>query len=154
MKKIYDVNLSMAERDHLENLVSTGVESARKLTRARILLKADEKWSDEEISAALDVGQATVGRIRKKYVEGGLDTALNRKKSSRQYERKLDGIAEAHLTALTCSTPPEGRKRWTLRLLADRLVQLEQVDIESVSHETVRRVLKKTTSNHGKTSSG
>ena len=80
MKKIYDVNLSMAERDHLENLVSTGVESARKLTRARILLKADEKWSDEEISAALDVGQATVGRIRKKYVEGGLDTALNRKK--------------------------------------------------------------------------
>lgn len=153
-KKIHEVDLSLAERDHLKNIVSKGIEKARKLTRARILLKADEKWSDQEISDALDVGIATVGRIRKKYAEEGLDGALNRRQSSRQYESKVDGQAEAHLTALACSAPPEGYSRWTLRLLADKFVQLEQVEVESLSYETVRRVLKKTNSSLGKNSNG
>ena len=112
---------------------------------ARILLKADEDWLDKEISAALDVGQATVERIRKKYAEHGLDAALNRQPSSRVYKRKIDGEDEARLTTLACGQAPEGRARWTLRLLADRFVKLEQVEIESISHETVRQVLKKTT---------
>ena len=142
-KKTYTVELLQSERDHLENLVSTGVEKARKLTRARILLKADEDWTDEAISQALDVGMATVGRIRRKYVDGGLSKALNRKISSRQYEYKIDGKTEAHLVALVCGKAPEGYARWTLRLLADRLVRLEQVQIESISHETVRQALKK-----------
>ena len=142
-KKTYTVELLQSERDHLENLVSTGVEKARKLTRARILLKADEDWTDEAISQALDVGMATVGRIRRKYADGGLSKALNRKISSRQYEYKIDGKTEAHLVALVCGKAPEGYARWTLRLLADRLVRLEQVQIESISHETVRQALKK-----------
>jgi len=142
-KKTYEVELAQSERDHLENLVSTGVAKARKLTRARILLKADEDWTDDAISQALDVGMATVGRIRRKYADGGLNNALNRKPSSRQYERKIDGKTEAHLVALVCGKAPEGYARWTLRLLADRLVRLEQVKIESVSHETVRQALKK-----------
>ena len=153
-KKIHEVDLSLAERNHLKNIVSKGIEKARKLTRARILLKADEQWSDQEISDALDVGIATVERIRKKFASEGLEAALNRRKSSRQYESKVDGQAEAHLTALACSTPPEGYSRWTLRLLADRFVQLEQVEIESLSYETVRRVLKKTNSSLGKSSDG
>lgn len=144
-KKIYEVNLSEAERHHLENLVSKGVEKARKLKRARILLKADEKWLDREISDALDVGESTVLRICKKYVEEGLDAALNRRKSSRQYDYKIDGKAEAHLIAIACSKPPEGRNKWTLQLLADRLVELEEVEADSISYETVRRSLKKRT---------
>lgn len=142
-KKTYNVELSQTERDHLENLISSGTEKARKLTRARILLKADEAWPDDAISQAVDVGIATVGRIRRKYAEGGLNNALNRKPSGRQYERKIDGKTEAHLVALVCGKAPEGYARWTLRLLADRLVRLEQVKIESVSHETVRQALKK-----------
>jgi transposase len=153
-KQAYQVKLSQSERDHLENLVSTGTEKARKLTRARILLKADAGWADQEIANALDVGRATVGRIRKRYVTEGLDTALNRKKPRRQYERKIDGAAEAQLIALTCSEPPKGYARWSLRLLSERLVTLEQVEVESVSHETVRQVLKKTNSSLGRTSNG
>lgn len=153
-KKTYEVNLSEAERNHLENLVSKGNEKARKLTRARILLKADEKWLDREISRALDVGESTVLRICKKYSEHGLDAALNRRKSSRQYKRKIDGKAEAHMTSLACSKPPEGRNKWSLRLLAERFVRLEQVEVESVSYETVRRTLKKTNSNRGVSNSG
>jgi transposase len=153
-KKMYDVNLSVDEQNHLENLISSGVERSRKLTRARILLKANEKWLDKDISTAVEVGQATVERIRKKYVEEGLEAALNRKPSSRQYERKLDGTAEAHLIALVCGKAPAGRMGWTLRLFADRLVQLEEVEVVSVSHETIRRVLKKTPSSPGKTSNG
>ncbi len=142
-KKMYKVDLSEEERDHLINLVSSGTEKARKLTRARILLKADEDWIDEDISQALNVGTATVERIRKKYFEGGLSNAVNRKPSSRQYERKVDGKIEAHLIALSCGEAPKGYANWSLRLLADRLVKLEQVDLESISHETVRQVLKK-----------
>jgi len=150
----YQVNLTQAERDHLENLISSGTENARKLTRARILLKADAGWTDTEIVKALDVGLPTAGRIRKRYAMEGLDTALNRKSTCRQYERKLDGAAEAQLIALTCSKPPAGYARWSLRLLSERLVTLEQVEFESVSHETVRQVLKKTNSSLGKTSNG
>jgi transposase len=153
-KQEYQVKLSQSERDHLENLVSTGTEKARKLTRARILLKADEGWIDKEIAKALDVGSATVRRIRVRYAREGLDSALNRKKSRRQYERKLDGADEAHLIALACGEPPAGYARWSLRLLSERLVSLEQVKIESVSHETVRQVLKKTNLSPGGTSSG
>lgn len=153
-KQEYQVKLSQSERDHLENLVSTGTEKARKLTRARILLKADAGWVDEEIANALDVSRPTVGRIRKRYATEGLDTALNRKKSSRLYGRKIDGADEAQLIALTCSEPPKGYARWSLRLLSERLVTLEQVEVESVSHETVRQVLKKTNSSLGRTSNG
>ena len=153
-KQEYQVQLSRSERDHLENLVSTGTESARKLTRARILLKADAGWIDKEIVKALDVGLATVGRIRLRYATEGLESAINRKKPRRRYERKIDGADEAQLIALTCSEPPEGYARWSLRLLAEHLVTLEQVEVESVSHETVRQVLKKTNSSRGKTSNG
>jgi len=153
-KKVYEVNLSPSERDHLKNLVSTGAEKARKLTRARILLKADEGWKDEAISQALDVGMATVGRVRHRYIVEGLDGVLNGKPSNRQYERKIDGKIEAHLVALACGDAPEGYANWSLRLLAERLVRLEQVELESVSHETVRQALKKTTLNRGKGSNG
>ena len=148
-KKVYEVKLSEPERNHLINLVSTGTEKARKLTRARILLKANEAWTDEAISQALDVGIATVGRVRQRYVEAGLEGVLNRKPSRRQYERKIDGNSEAHLIALSCSEPPAGYARWSLRLLARELVKLEQVEVEAVSHETVRQVLKKTTLSRG-----
>lgn len=153
-KAIYEVELSQGERDHLKNLVSSGSDQAQRLTRARILLKVDAGWRDKEVSKALDVGTATVERVRQRYATGGLVSALNRKASVRTYERILDGQAEAHLIALTCGEPPAGRARWTLRLLAERLVSLEQVEVESVSHETVRQVLKKTNSSLGKTSSG
>jgi transposase len=153
-KQEHEVNLSLSERNHLENLVSTGIEKARKLTRARILLKADEKWPDKEISQALDVGTATVGRVRRRYAENGLERAINRKPSSRQYKRKIDGQTEAHLIALACGDAPEGYADWSMRLLADHLVKLEQVEIESVSHETVRQALKKTTLSPGRINNG
>jgi hypothetical protein len=153
-KKTYEVALSEAERNHLKNLVSSGSEKARKLTRARILLRADEEWTDETISEALDVGIATVGRIRRKYAEYDLNRALNGKPKVRQYERKIDGKAEAHLIALVCGDPPAGYAQWSLRLLAEEVVKLEQVEVESVSHETVRQVLKKTTLSPGNSDNG
>ena len=118
------------------------------------MLKADEKWIDEEISKALDVGLATPGRIRKKYVEEGLACTLNDKTRCREYEPKIDGKTEAHLIALVCGEPPEGYAHWSLRLLAAELVKLEQVELETVSHETVRQVLKKTTLNRGSNNNG
>jgi transposase len=142
-QKKYIVDLTPAERETLESLLASGQESARKLTRARVLLKADEDWTDAAISDALDVGTATVERVRKRFVEWGGIQAIERRKPRRRYERKLDGEGEARLVALACSAPPEGRERWTLQLLADELVALEAVDIESISYETVRRVLKK-----------
>lgn len=144
-KKLYEVKLTADERSHLENLISSGTEKARKLTRARILLKADDGWKDEEIVQALDISRPTVERVREKYVKGDLATAL---------ERKLDGRAEAHLVALVCGPPPPGRSRWTLRLLGGELVKLEEVEVERISHETIRQVLKKTTSSLGSTNSG
>jgi transposase len=153
-KKIYEVELSASERDHLENIVSSGTEKARKLTRARILLKADDGWTDPQIQAALDVSRPTVERVRRKYVVEGLNAALNRKKPNREYERKIDGRDEAHLIALVCGDPPAGYAKWSMRLLAERFVALEQVEVETVSHETIRQVLKKMNLSPGKTNNG
>jgi len=146
MKKKYIVTLTAAERRMLQEMLSRGKAAARKLVHARILLKADAGpagpgWNDDAIAEGLDVGRATVERVRKEFVEDGLEAALERRKPRRQYERALDGDGEAHLIALACQKPPEGRSRWTLRLLADRLVELEYV--EQVSYQTVRRTLKK-----------
>jgi transposase len=145
--KKYIVRLTPDERDQLLPMVRGGKAAARALLHARILLKADQDqeaaaWSDEAISEALEVHATTVARVRQRFVEQGLDAALRPKPTTRQYERKLDGAAEAHLIALACGPAPEGRAQWTLRLLADKLVGLEHVG--SVSHETVRRTLKKT----------
>jgi transposase len=148
----YAVTLTEAERARLRTLVGSGEAPARLLTRARILLKANQgeggpAWTDAAIAGALDVHPATVARVRRQFVEEGLAAALERKRPDRVYERALDGAAEARLVALVCSAPPEGRERWTLRLLADELVRLEAV--EAVSYETVRRTLKKTRSSRG-----
>ena len=147
MKKKYIVTLTQAERQMLQAMLSKGKAAARKLMHARILLKADASaggsaWSDDAIAEGLEVGRATVERVRKEFVEDGFDAALERRKPRRQYLRKLDGDGEAHLVALACSEAPEGRSRWTLRLLADRMVRLEYVD--ELSKDTVARVLKKT----------
>ena len=152
MKKTYIVTLTPEERRMLQEMLSRGKAAARKLMHARILLKADVAaggpgWNDEAIVEALEVGRATVERVRKEFVEEGLEAALERRKPRRQYRRKLDGDGEAHLVALACQKPPEGRSRWTLRLLADRMVQLEYVD--EISYQTVRRTLKKTNSSLG-----
>ena len=152
--KLYHINLTEEEREELVRLTTTGRHAARKVMRARILLKADEGWKDDQIVQALDVGRATVERTRKRFVLEGFEIALNGRPRQRTYERKLDGEAEAHLIALACSDPPEGHARWTLRLLAERLVQLDQVEVDTVSYETVRRVLKKTRSNLGSRNSG
>lgn len=117
-----------------------------------ILLKADQGWSDAQIQEAYGVGHSTVERIRQRYATSGLNGALNRKPSQRVYRKKIEGEEEAYLIALACSEPPEGRASWTLRLLADKLVELKYV--ESVSYETVRHVLKKTSSSLGKTKNG
>lgn len=147
MKKKYIVTLTQAERLLLQTMLWRGKAAARKLAHARILLKADAgpgqpTWSDDQIAAGLEVGRATVERVRKQFVEEGLDAALEPRKPRREYRRALDGDDEAHLVALACQKPPEGRSRWSLRLLADRMVQLEYV--EAVSKDSVRRVLKKT----------
>ena len=147
MKKKYVVTLTEVERQMLQEMLSRGKAAARKLTHARVLLKADTSdgrpaWSDDAIAQGLEVGRATVERIRREFVEEGLQAALERRKSRREYQRALDGDGEAHLVAMACSRAPEGRSRWTLRLLAERMVQLEYVD--QVSKDTVWRVLKKT----------
>jgi len=152
MKKKYIVTLTDEERQMLQEMLSRGKAAARKLTHARILLKADAPpsgpgWNDEAIADGLEVGRATVERVRKEFVEEGLDAALERRRPRRLYVRKLDGDGEAHLVALACQKPPEGRSRWTLQLLADRMVQLEYVD--KISYQTVRRTLKKTRSSLG-----
>ena len=148
MKKKYIVTLTNEERRMLQEMLSRGKAAARKLTHARILLKADAadggpNWNDGAIAEALEVGRATVERVRKQFVEEGLEAALERRKPRRQYRRKLDGDGEAHLVALACQKPPEGRSRWTLQLLADRMVELKYV--EEISYQTVRRTLKKRT---------
>ena len=146
--KKYLVTLTPEERDWLTGLVSAGKRSALTITRARILLKADQAdggpaWEDAAIAGALDCSARTVERVRQRFVERGPEQALGRKPQDRpSRERKFDGAAEARLIALACSAPPEGRACWTMKLLADRLVELEVFD--SVSDETVRRVLKKT----------
>jgi len=149
--KKYIVQLTSEEQSSLAQLIRRGRIAARTLLHARILLKADSRpeapaWSDEAISEALEVHATTVARVRQRFVEEGLDAALRPKPTTRQYERKLDGQAEAHLVALACGPVPEGRSQWTLRLLADRLVELQHVP--SISYETVRRTLKKTNCSH------
>ena len=148
----YRVSLTEAERAKLRTLVGSGVAPARMLTRARVLLKADHGeggpgWSDAAIAGALDLHPATVQRIRRQFVTDGLTATLERKRPDRVYERTLDGRQEAQLIALACGAPPAGQAQWSLRLFADELVRLEVV--ETISHETVRRTLKKTTSSRG-----
>ena len=146
-EKKYIGTLTAEEREQLHALISKGKAAAYRQRHARVLLKADqgpqgEKWTDAEIARALDVGTSTIERLRKRFLEEGLEACLQRKEQKNRKARKFDGAAEARLTALACSAPPEGRERWTLKLLADELVALEVVD--SVSPETVRRTLKKT----------
>jgi transposase len=147
----HTVQLSEAERGQLRCLLGAGTAPARTLAHARILLKADAApgspaWTDSAIREACEVGLATIGRVRRAFATGGLDAALHRKPSTRQYRRALDGRQEAHLVALSCSTPPPGHARWSLQLLTDRFIELEGTVI---SDETVRRVLKKTRSSPG-----
>lgn len=147
MVKRYRVTLAAEERAGLEQMICSGKAAARKLAHARVLLKADEaeggpRWGDGQIAEAIDVGLVTVARVRERFVEQGLEAALTPKPSARSYARKLDGAGEARLAALACTKPPEGRKRWTLALLADRLVALGAAD--SLSYGAVHRALKKT----------
>jgi len=146
MSKMYVVTLTESQRTSLRQRVAVGSAPARELLHARILLKADEApngpaWIDADISTALEVSTSTVERVRRRFVQDGLDAALRRRPPRREYGRKLDGGQEAHLVALACTPPPLGRRRWPLRLLADKLVELRYID--GVSYETVRQVLKK-----------
>jgi len=145
--KQYFVKLSAAEREALLTMLKGGQAKARELTRARILLKADEGWSDEEIAQALDVSTKTCERVRRRLAKDGLAVALKHKEQQHRRQPKLDGVGEARLVVLACSKPPEGRDHWTLDLLADELVRLQVVD--SISTEAVRTTLKKTNSNRG-----
>lgn len=146
MRKLYVVNLTEQEHTTLRDLVRKGTVSARKLTRAHILLQANDGVSDQAIADSLHVGHATVERVRKRFVEGNLERALvDAKRPGKQ--RKLDGKQEALLVATACSTPPGGRAHWTMQLLADKLVTLTELD--SLSDETVRRTLKKTSLSRG-----
>jgi hypothetical protein len=152
MKKRYAVRLGDDERRELRQLIAAGTAPARRLMHARILLKADEGpegpgWADDRVADAVETSQATVWRVRKQNVERGLAAALDRRPPRREYVRKLDGAQEARLVALSCSQPPTGQARWSPRLLADKLVELEVV--EAVSYQTVRRVLEKTSSSPG-----
>jgi transposase len=147
MPKKYRVTLTGAEREELESLLARGKADVRCLKHAQILLMADEAddgpgWSDERIAEAVHAGVTTIERLRQRFVEEGLQAALRTYRTgTRTYERKLDGAQEAHLIALACSAPPEGRARWTLRLLAQGLAELAYVD--TLSYETVRQTLKK-----------
>jgi len=146
--KKYIVRLSEEEREVLSKLVRGGKSAARKITRARMLLKADAGtggpgWTDQRIAETLEVGVRTVENLRRRCVEEGLEAAVvDRPRPDRPWQRKLDGVGEAKLIALSCSEPPSGRTRWTLELLGDALVALKVTD--SISYETVRRTLKKT----------
>ena len=149
MAKLYRVTLTQAERQELQQMISRGKGEARKLAHARIVLQADESdrgphRTDEHIAESLATTTRTVERVRQRFVEQGLHAALVPARSKRSYTRKLDGKQEAKLIALACSKPPAGKKRWTLRLLADEAVELAIAD--SLSHETVRQTLKKTSS--------
>ena len=145
--KTFQVELSLAERARLQALVTNGSATVHTHIHARILLKADAApggpaWTDEQLGAAFDLSVRSVMRVRQTFVTQGLDAALARRPPGPRLH-KIDGAIEAHLIALVCSPPPEGRARWSLRLVSERLVEL--VDLESVSHETVRRTLKKRT---------
>jgi transposase len=151
MAKKYVVDLTEEERDSLRQLLRRGKARVRRVNRARILLQADQGRTDEEIAHALQLGRSTVERTRKRFVEEGLESALSERPRPGK-ARLLTGKQEAFLVALACSDPPEGRRRWTMQLLADRLIELKVV--ESITDETVRRLLKKTTSSRGRRNSG
>jgi transposase len=147
MNKKYRVTLTDDERSQLQTLITTGKTAAQTQTHARILLKADQSaagpgWSDQDISNALEVSIPTIERVRRTLVLEGLEAALQRRPATSPRRRKLDGAQEAHLVALVCSPPPTGYDRWTLRLLADHMVELKHVD--SIANETIRQTLKKT----------
>lgn len=150
-KKKYIVTLKDDEKKSLLELVKKGKARARRITRARILLLADEEKTDEEIAAALQTGVATAGRIRQRFVEGNVEYALNEAPRPKR-GHLLDGKGQALLVATACSTPPDGRASWSMQLLADRLVELKVVD--SISDETVRLLLKKTKLSPGRKNSG
>ena len=146
MAKRYRVTLTAEEREALGHMISRGKADARRLVHARVLLQADASeggpgWPDIRIAEAVRVSVRTIERVRQRFVEEGLEAALRPRPSPRVYARKLDGAQEAKLVALACSGPPEGKRRWTLRLLAERMVELEIVP--ELSHETVRQTLKK-----------
>lgn len=149
----YKVTLSKEERSELMSILNKGYHTSQKFRSAYILLNCDEgkyseKVTNKEISKVLKVGMRTIDRVKSRFVEEGLEVALERKPTTREYERKADGDLEAHLIALCCSEPPPGYVRWTLRLLSEKMVELSYVD--SISHETIRRVLKKTNYDLGK----
>ena len=150
--KKYIVKLTNEEHHALKQIISNGKRVAEMQSHARILLKANDGLKDKEIAEHVDISVSTIEKVRKKFVEEGFETALNRKKPSNRQYRKLDGDQEAHLVALACSKPPEGYARWGLHLLADKLVELNIVD--TISHETVRQTLKKMNLNRGVKNSG
>lgn len=146
MNRKYVVELTDEHRQYLENLITSGISPARKQTRARILLKSDSSekgpnWSYQKMVEAFDVSEMLIRDVCKRFSEQGFEAALQRKKPDREYEHSLDGEAEAHLIALTCSQAPEGHTRWTLRLLKKEMEQKQYV--ETISHETIRTTLKK-----------
>lgn len=153
----YRIALTKNERDELMSIINKGRHSSQTFRTAYILLNCDEgryadKITNEQISQVLKVGMRTIDRVKKKFVEEGFEASLERRPSSRTYEKKADGDVEAHLIALSCSHPPTGYGKWSLRLLADKMIELNYV--EDISYETVRRILKKTNSNLGKSKNG
>src|ERR1035437_481794 len=149
----YKVSLTQPEKDGLLSITKGGTHTSKKVIHALILLNCDEgefsdKVSNDEVAKVLKVGMRTIDRVKKKFVEEGFDAALENSPTTRVYERKADGDIEAHLIALSCSKAPEGFSKWSLRLLADKMVELEYID--DISYETVRRVLKKTNCVPGK----
>lgn len=149
----YKVTLSQMERDELMSITKGGRHASKKVIHALILLNCDEggfsdKVNNEGVAKVLKIGARTIDRVKKKFVEEGYEAALENRPTTRTYERKADGEVEAHLVALSCSKAPEGFSKWSLRLLADKMAELEYVD--GISHETVRRVLKKTNCGPGK----
>ena len=146
-KKKYIVDLSPSERDYLEEITNKGKTAAYKMNHARILLKADINqeeggWTDSKISEALNIGHATIERVRKRFVEEGMESALNRREQKKRRQRIIDGEKEAYLIAIACSETPLGKSHWTLQMLADKMVELKVV--EKVSTETIRQTFKKT----------
>ncbi len=154
----YKVTLTEEERENLKSIKSKGKHRSQKIMNALILLNCDEgdfqtrKSTNEQVANVLKISMKKIDRVKKRFVEDGLEVALNGHKGSRIYEKKADGDLEAHLVAISCSEPPEGFARWSLRLLADRVVELNY--IESISYETVRRVLKKTKLSLGRSKVG
>ena len=154
----YRITLTEEERKGLKSITAKGKHRSQKVINALILLNCDEgdfqtkTSTNEQVTGVLKISMKKIDRVKKRFVEEGLDVALNGHKGERVYEKKADGDLEAHLVALSCSDPPEGFARWSLRMLADRVVELNYID--SISYETVRRVLKKTKLNPGKNKAG